>query len=262
MTASRMLKQRRFCKDFADAADFDAVFAPLRAALQGRAEVHVAPMERLVGQRLAFVDALYDLIGMPDALRQGLAPTGAHKRRSVEGLADPFVMLNRAKLPPEELGAAKMAVPATRTFAPAAMTASRAIAENVAVSPRHKMLYGALQAAGLVERLGGEGEFTLFAPTDAAFEKLPAGQLEKLFKPENKDELRALLNYHVVSGNKSAADVGKWQNARTVNGQDAPIKHVDGKVSIDGAQVTKADIISANGVIHGIDKVNMPSKKQ
>jgi hypothetical protein len=105
-----MLKQRRFCKDFAHAADFDAVIAPLRAALQGRAEVHVAPMEHLLGLRLAFVDALYDLIGLPDALRQGLVPTGAHKRRSVEGLADPFVMLNRAKLPPEELEQAKMAM--------------------------------------------------------------------------------------------------------------------------------------------------------
>jgi hypothetical protein len=105
-----MLKQRRFCKEFAPAADFDAVIAPLRAALQGRALLHNASMESLLSQRLAFVDALYDLIGLPDALRQGLVPTGAHNRRSVEGLADQFVMLNRAKLPPEELGAAKMAM--------------------------------------------------------------------------------------------------------------------------------------------------------
>ncbi|MFZ9199408.1 MAG: hypothetical protein ACO22Z_08675 [Paracoccaceae bacterium] len=105
-----MLKQRRFCKDFAPAADFDAVIAPLRAALQGRAVLHHASMESLLGKRLAFVDALYDLIALPDALRQGLVPTGAHKRRSVEGLADQFVMLNRAKLPPEELDEAKMAM--------------------------------------------------------------------------------------------------------------------------------------------------------
>ncbi|WP_295362135.1 fasciclin domain-containing protein [Arenimonas sp.] len=120
----------------------------------------------------------------------------------------------------------------------------------------------AVEKAGLAETLRGPGQFTVFAPTDAAFEKLPAGRLEALLKPENKAELASILNYHVVGGRKTAEDLGKWESARTVNGQSAPVKRVDGKVSIDGAQVTTADILSANGIIHGIDKVNMPSTKQ
>lgn len=117
----------------------------------------------------------------------------------------------------------------------------------------------AVEKAGLSDTFRGPGPFTIFAPTDAAFEKLPQGKLENLFKPENKEELASILNYHVVSGLKSSADVGKWQSARTVHGQAAPVKLVDDKVVIDGAQVTAADIPSSNGVIHGIDKVNMPT---
>jgi uncharacterized surface protein with fasciclin (FAS1) repeats len=119
----------------------------------------------------------------------------------------------------------------------------------------------AVERAGMGDTLRGTGPFTVFAPTDAAFEKLPAGRLEVLFKPENKQELVSLLNYHVVNGRKSMADVGKWEAARTVNGQSAPIKMTGDKVSIDGAQITSADIDSSNGVIHGIDKVNIPTKQ-
>jgi uncharacterized surface protein with fasciclin (FAS1) repeats len=117
----------------------------------------------------------------------------------------------------------------------------------------------AIEKAKLSETLRGPGPFTIFAPTDAAFEKLPAGKLEHLFKPENKEELVGILNYHVLKGQKSSADIGKWDSARTVHGQSAPIKLIDGKVSIDGANVTHADLGSSNGVIHGIDKVNMPA---
>ena len=119
----------------------------------------------------------------------------------------------------------------------------------------------ALDAAGMTETLRGTGPFTVFAPTDAAFEKLPAGKLESLFKPENKEELVSLLNYHVVSGRKTTADVGKWEAARTVNGQSAPIALNNDQLSIDGALVTSADIGSSNGLIHGIDKVNIPTKQ-
>jgi len=119
----------------------------------------------------------------------------------------------------------------------------------------------ALDAAGMTETLRGTGPFTVFAPTDAAFEKLPAGKLESLFKPENKDELVSLLNYHVVSGRKTTADVGKWDAARTVNGQSAPIILKDDQLSIDGALITSADIGSSNGLLHGIDKVNIPPKQ-
>ena len=135
------------------------------------------------------------------------------------------------------------------------------ILETAAAKGSFKTFGKAIAHAGMGDTLRGTGPFTVFAPTDAAFEKLPAGKLEILFKPENKEELVSLLNYHVVNGRKSMADVGKWEAARTVNGQSAPIKMTGDKVSIDGAQITSADIDSSNGVIHGIDKVNIPTKQ-
>ena len=135
------------------------------------------------------------------------------------------------------------------------------IIDTAAAKGSFKTFGKAIEHAGMSDTLRGTGPFTVFAPTDAAFEKLPAGKLEILFKPENKEVLVSLLNYHVVSGRKSMADVGKWETARTVNGQSAPIKMTGDKVSIDGAQITSADIDSSNGVIHGIDKVNIPTKQ-
>jgi len=135
------------------------------------------------------------------------------------------------------------------------------LVDTAAANGSFKTFGKAIERAGMSETLRGDGPFTVFAPTDAAFEKLPSGKLDNLFKPENKEELVALLNYHVVSGRKSAADVGKWEAARTVNGQSAPITLANDKISIDGAQVTSADIASSNGVIHGIDKVNIPTKQ-
>ena len=133
--------------------------------------------------------------------------------------------------------------------------------DTAAANGSFKTFGKAIERAGMSDTLRGVGPFTIFAPTDAAFEKLPAGKLETLFKPENKEELVSLLNYHVVSGRKLVADIGKWQAAKTVNGQSAPIKLADEKLSIDGALVTSADIGSSNGIIHGIDKVNIPTKQ-
>lgn len=135
------------------------------------------------------------------------------------------------------------------------------ILETAAAKGSFKTFGRAVERAGLSETLRGTGPFTVFAPTDAAFDKLPAGRLEVLFKPENKEELVSLLNYHVVAGRKSMADVGKWEAARMVNGQSAPIKTAGDKVTIDGAQISSADIESSNGVLHGIDKVNIPTKQ-
>jgi uncharacterized surface protein with fasciclin (FAS1) repeats len=135
------------------------------------------------------------------------------------------------------------------------------LVDTAAANGSFKTFGKAIERAGMSETLRGDGPFTVFAPTDAAFEKLPSGKLDNLFKPENKEELVSLLNYHVVSGRKSVADIGKWEAARTVNGQSAPITLANDKVSIDGAQVTSADIASSNGVIHGIDKVNIPTKQ-
>lgn len=135
----------------------------------------------------------------------------------------------------------------------------RNLMDTAAANPSFKTFGKAVESAGLAATLNGPGPFTIFAPTDAAFEKLPSGKLDSLLKPENKDELASVLKYHVVDGRRSAADVGKWTAARTINGQSAPIVMKDGRFCIDGANVTEADIGSSNGVIHGIDKVNLPA---
>ena len=119
-------------------------------------------------------------------------------------------------------------------------------------------LVKAVQAAGLVETLKGDGPFTVFAPTDEAFAKLPEGTVENLLKPENRDQLVAILTYHVVPGKVMAADVVKLEKAETVNGQSVTIKVVDGGVKIDNANVIATDVKATNGVIHVIDTVIMP----
>ncbi len=121
-------------------------------------------------------------------------------------------------------------------------------------------LVAAVKAAGLVETLKGEGPFTVFAPTDAAFEKLPEGTLASLLKPENKEKLVGILTYHVVPGKVLAADVVKLKKAETVQGSKVRIKAKDGKVKIDNANVVKTDIECTNGVIHVIDAVILPCK--
>jgi len=121
-----------------------------------------------------------------------------------------------------------------------------------------KTLAAALKAAGLVDTLKGKGPFTVFAPTDEAFAKLPAGTVETLLKPENKDKLVAILTYHVVSGKVMAADV-KTMKAKTVNGQSLDVVLRGGKVYVNKAQVVTADVVASNGVIHLIDTVLLPS---
>ncbi|WP_432816147.1 fasciclin domain-containing protein [Vibrio intestinalis] len=119
-------------------------------------------------------------------------------------------------------------------------------------------LVAAVKAAGLVETLKGQGPFTVFAPTDEAFAKLPEGTVEMLLKPENKDKLVAVLSYHVVPGKAMAADVVTIDNATTVLGQDVMVKLVDDKVMINDATVIAADVKASNGVIHVIDTVLLP----
>lgn len=131
--------------------------------------------------------------------------------------------------------------------------------DTAAANGSFKTFARAVSQSGLKDTLAGPGPFTVFAPTDAAFAKLPPGTLEGWLKPENKAELTSILNYHLVNGRRSKEDIGKWESARTVNGQPAPIQLANDKLSIDGAEVTLADIASTNGVIHGIDKVNIPA---
>jgi len=135
------------------------------------------------------------------------------------------------------------------------------LVDTAAANGSFKTFGLAVENAGLSDSLRATGPFTVFAPTDAAFEKLPAGQLETLFKPENKAELASLVNYHVINGRKMVNDMKSWVKTRTINGQTAPMKLSNNSICIDGANVTSADISSSNGVIHGIDKVNIPTKQ-
>ena len=120
-------------------------------------------------------------------------------------------------------------------------------------------LVAAVKAAGLVETLKSDGPFTVFAPTDEAFAKLPDGTLESLLKPENKAQLQAILTYHVVPGRVMAKDVVTLSTAKTVNGQNVMVKTDMGNVMIDNAKVIKTDIMTSNGVIHVIDTVILPN---
>lgn len=132
------------------------------------------------------------------------------------------------------------------------------IVETAVAAGQFKTLAAALNGAGLVSTLKGSGPFTVFAPTDAAFAKLPAGTVENLLKPENKDKLTAILTYHVVPGKVMAADVVKLQEAKTVNGKPLKISTKGSGVMINDATVTKADIAASNGVIHVVDTVILP----
>ncbi len=125
-------------------------------------------------------------------------------------------------------------------------------------SPDHTTLVSAVTAAGLVETLSGAGPFTIFAPTNAAFAALPAGTVDNLLKPESKEKLTGILTYHVVAGNVMAADLTDGQIVKTLNGQDLKVSIKDGKVMINGSNVTAADLTGSNGVIHVVDSVLMP----
>jgi uncharacterized surface protein with fasciclin (FAS1) repeats len=138
------------------------------------------------------------------------------------------------------------------------MSGGKDIVDTAVAAGSFKTLAKALQAADLVDTLKGTGPFTVFAPTDEAFARLPAGTLDDLLKPENKEKLKAILTYHVVSGKVMAAQAMKLNSAKTVNGKDLTIKSEGGKVMIHDATVTKADIHASNGVIHVIDTVLLP----
>jgi uncharacterized surface protein with fasciclin (FAS1) repeats len=132
------------------------------------------------------------------------------------------------------------------------------IVDTAVAAGSFSTLAAALQAADLVDTLKGKGPFTVFAPTDAAFAKLPAGTVESLLRPENKAKLQAILTYHVVPGSVRAADVVKLTSAKTVNGKAVSIASAGGTVRVGGARVVQTDIAASNGVIHVIDTVILP----
>lgn len=133
------------------------------------------------------------------------------------------------------------------------------IVETAKSAGQFETLVAALEAAGLAETLKGEGPFTVFAPTDEAFAKLPQGTVEDLLKPENKDQLTEILTYHVVPGEVTSSDIaGKEQMVESVQGGEITIDATDGAVMVDDARVVQADVAADNGVIHVIDAVIMP----
>lgn len=139
-------------------------------------------------------------------------------------------------------------------------TTTKNLVDTAAAQGSFKTFSRALQAAGLVETLKSAGPYTVFAPTDAAFDKLPAGKLDNWLKPENKAELISVLKYHVTPGRVLAADVGKLSQTKTEQGETAKIRMSGNKVTINDANVTLTDIASSNGVIHPIDAVLVPTK--
>jgi uncharacterized surface protein with fasciclin (FAS1) repeats len=135
------------------------------------------------------------------------------------------------------------------------------IVETATAAGQFNTLLAAAQAAGLVDVLTSEGPFTVFAPTDEAFAKLPAGTVEELLKEENRDKLAAILTYHVVPGKYMASDVIGMSSLETAQGSWLKVSLKDGKAYIDNAQIIKTDISASNGVIHVIDSVVLPSDK-
>ena len=151
-----------------------------------------------------------------------------------------------------------IALAATAAFAMPAFAADKDIVDTAIEAGSFTTLVAAVEAAGLVETLKGEGPFTVFAPTDDAFAALPEGTVEDLLKPENKDKLIAILTYHVVPGKVMSTDLSDGMMAKTVQGGEVTITTADG-VKVNDANVTSADIEASNGVIHVIDAVLMPA---
>src|SRR6201996_5167219 len=146
----------------------------------------------------------------------------------------------------------------------APMYATKNIVENAVNSKDHTTLVAAVKAAGLVETLEGKGPFTVFAPTNAAFGKLPAGTVDTLVKPENKATLTKILTYHVVAGKFDASDLTDGKTLKTVEGEELKVKHADGKIWIidakgDQSVVSISNVHQSNGVIHVVDTVLMPA---
>ncbi len=144
------------------------------------------------------------------------------------------------------------------TAAGIASAQEKNIVETAVAAGSFNTLVKAVQAADLTSTLEGPGPFTVFAPTDQAFAKLPAATLQSLLKPENKDKLRAILTYHVVAGELDAAQVAKLKSVKTVEGAELKIVVKNGSVMVDNAKVVKADIHASNGIIHVIDAVMLP----
>jgi uncharacterized surface protein with fasciclin (FAS1) repeats len=146
----------------------------------------------------------------------------------------------------------------TTVVAPVEVEAPKTVVDIAVGSADHTTLVAAVTAAGLVETLSGTGPFTIFAPTNAAFDALPKGTVEGLLKPESKDKLTAVLTYHVVAGNVLSSQLTDGQKVKTLNGQELTVAIKGGVVTINGIKVIAADLAGSNGVIHVVDGVILP----
>ena len=146
----------------------------------------------------------------------------------------------------------------TTVVAPVEVEAPKTVVDIAVGSADHTTLVAAVTAAGLVETLSGTGPFTIFAPTNAAFDALPKGTVEGLLKPESKDKLTSILTYHVVAGNVLSSQLTDGQKVKTLNGQELTVAIKGGVVTINGAKVIAADLAGSNGVIHVVDGVILP----
>lgn len=146
------------------------------------------------------------------------------------------------------------------TATTASTVAKGDVLETADQAGQFKTLLAAIKAAGLESTLKGSGPFTVFAPTDAAFAKLPAGTVDSLLKPENKEKLKAVLTYHVVAGKVPSTEAVKLKSAKTVNGKELMLDASSGKLKVGGANVVQADVAASNGVIHVVDTVILPSE--
>ena len=140
----------------------------------------------------------------------------------------------------------------------APQTATADIVQTASEAGQFTTLIAAVQAAGLEDTLRGPGPFTVFAPTDEAFAKLPAGTLDTLLKPENREQLASILTYHVIAGKVPSSEAVKLTSAKTVNGKELKLDASSGSLKVDNATVAKADIEASNGIIHVIDTVVLP----
>lgn len=183
----------------------------------------------------------------------GTAFTACNNNKTAEQSTDSMAMDNMA------MDSTTMGAEEGVMVGGAMMVPSKNIVENASGSSEHTTLVAAVKAANLVETLSGTGPFTVFAPTNAAFDALPAGAVEELLKPENKAKLSKILTYHVVSGTYKAADLKDGMELTTVEGEKLKVSVKDGMVMVGNAKVTTADVISSNGVTHVIDGVLMPS---
>lgn len=172
-------------------------------------------------------------------------------------LATTFVTLSLAACSDEEAAPASSGSPSPPAQSPAP-AASADIVATAESAGQFKTLVAAVKAADLEATLKGPGPFTVFAPTDDAFAKLPAGTIDTLLKPENKEQLVAILTYHVVAGEVPSTEAVKLPSAKTVNGKELTFDASSGSLKVNGATVIKADVDASNGVIHAIDTVLLP----